>query len=239
MLKKMMLTVFVLTFLSTVISATTYHYNRSTLNTPIDGLIYPFVNENPDGDLHNSTYYGEPGQFYYNNASSEYNFTSGCGFSTKLEDIPYETKHCNSQPPGLVSYWTFDNKNATDMIGGNNGTYHGETLNDGTLGGSTSTESSDPTWVYGKHGQALDFDGSDDAPLQLSGRSRGRAERPDGVDDERAERRAVADADGRRRRPVARWGGRRRYLNSRDPGIDQYGQRGRAGVIAVPACDES
>jgi hypothetical protein len=55
---------------------------------------------------------------------------------------------------GPVAHWRFDE--------GEGSTLYDETSNnnDGTLGGGT--EAHEPTWVEGKHGSALDFDGTDD-----------------------------------------------------------------------------
>jgi len=59
---------------------------------------------------------------------------------------------------GVVGAWHFDESSETteyDASGyGNDGTYYGEVFNDGVVNGSS--------WVYGKHGKALSFDGVDD-----------------------------------------------------------------------------
>jgi hypothetical protein len=57
---------------------------------------------------------------------------------------------------GLITHWTFDEgtgQTAADSVG----------TNDGTLGSTTGAEANDPTWVCVTGGNALSFDGSDDA----------------------------------------------------------------------------
>ena len=57
---------------------------------------------------------------------------------------------------GPVAHWRFDEgegQTAFDETGNNN---------DGTLGASTAAATDDPTWVAGKYGSALNFDGIDD-----------------------------------------------------------------------------
>jgi len=132
------------------VDGTDYQYYRETLNTNLSNdMIYPFVDENPDGDASDSTYYGQHGNFYYDNDSFFIfgnDTSSRCGFSTIVDGAKQQSVSCASPPSGLVSYWTFDNNNAWDPIGGNNGT-----LNGGVTTGAT-----------GQVKNAYDFDGTDD-----------------------------------------------------------------------------
>ncbi|MFB6294265.1 MAG: LamG domain-containing protein [Candidatus Nanohaloarchaea archaeon] len=56
----------------------------------------------------------------------------------------------------LAGFWKMDAGSGQDV---NDSSQYG---NDGTLGGSGSSESSDPAWVDGINGEGLSFDGSDD-----------------------------------------------------------------------------
>ncbi len=57
---------------------------------------------------------------------------------------------------GPVGYWKF-NEGEGQIVYDNT-----DNNNDGTLGATSGSENSDPTWVEGKYGGALSFDGSDD-----------------------------------------------------------------------------
>jgi len=81
-------------------------------------------------------------------------------WAAEIKGKPGETKFAPPSNTGLVGYWSFDDgagTSATDFSGKNNAGI--------LLGG--------PTWVDGKRGKALSFDGSDDEvgmnPLSISG----------------------------------------------------------------------
>ena len=83
--------------------------------------------------------------------------------TTTLADDVYQVVVDAAVHPetGLVAHWPLDDgsgQTAIDVSGGGN---------DGTLGGSTDVQSTDPTWdpTGGKTGGALHFDGSDDCLL--------------------------------------------------------------------------
>jgi len=106
-----------------------YTYLRNTTNTSSSfDLLYPFVNEDPDGDASTSTYYGQDGSIYYS-TDSEWSFANDtsqkCGFSTFEDGVKSQITHCPSLSTGLQAYWTFDNDNVWDAINENNGTIYG------------------------------------------------------------------------------------------------------------------
>jgi len=72
----------------------------------------------------------------------------------------YEREEIGSD---LVGYWKFDGNAEDSSSYGNDGTFNGETFNDGTRGSTPGEDGNDPTWVVtGKYGKALEFDGVDD-----------------------------------------------------------------------------
>ncbi len=85
-------------------------------------------------------------------------------YTGKLDDVRMYNRGFSSADvqklygwaPGPVGYWSFDEgqgQTIKDLING---------VNNGTLGTSSSVGTNDPTWVVGKYGQALTFDGSND-----------------------------------------------------------------------------
>ncbi|MHA1874044.1 MAG: LamG domain-containing protein [Candidatus Heimdallarchaeaceae archaeon] len=104
-----------------------YSYRRNTTNTTNNDIIYPFINEDPDGDSSVSTYYGQKGAIYYNN-DGDFAFANDtdqrCGFATKIDGSVTKVDECSSIGGGLVSYWTLDESSGVvwDPISDNNGT---------------------------------------------------------------------------------------------------------------------
>jgi len=108
-----------------------YSYRREAGN--YSNLVTPYIDEDPDGDASLSDY-------YLCNNSVFSTFVDGSKNQQSVGDF--------SDCSGLVSYWTLDNDNAWDPIGGNNGTIN--------TGGNTITGAT------GQVNGAYDFDGSDD-----------------------------------------------------------------------------
>jgi hypothetical protein len=86
--------------------------------------------------------------FYFNGSIDEVRIYNR---AVSAEEVRY---HYNKGGP--VAEWKFDE--------GSGQTAFDESFNnnDGTLGGTSAVEASDPTWVEGKYGGALSFDGSND-----------------------------------------------------------------------------
>ena len=117
-----------------------------------------------DPSLSTSTEYPADPSTYSSGQVYEFNATLvDADGSDTIETVLFEWNGANythpysNQQSGLVGYWKF-NSNAThqaDVSGeGNDGTFSGETFNDGTLENS-------PTWTTGQYGGALEFDGDD------------------------------------------------------------------------------
>jgi hypothetical protein len=92
-------------------------------------------------------YYGG-GNYYFNGSIDSVRIYNR---ALSAEEVRY---HYNKGGP--VAEWKFDE--------GSGQTAFDESFNnnDGTLGGTSAIEASDPTWVEGKYGGALSFDGGDD-----------------------------------------------------------------------------
>jgi len=129
-----------------------YSYRQETLNTPDNSLIFPFVDEDPDGDGQTSTYYGQNGSIYYNNDDdfAFANDTSQRFGASTIIDGSKNQQITGSAPSSLKAYYPLDNDNAKDISG--NG-------NDGTLNGGVTTGAT------GQVKNAYDFDGNSDIDI--------------------------------------------------------------------------
>lgn len=132
-----------------------FAYRRSTINTSASNqMVYPFVDEDPDGNGRLSTYYGQNGSIHYNK-DSDFVFTNTtaqrCGFATKVNGSQNLADKCpaSASPNGLISYWTLDEQtgDAIDFVSGYNGTVSVETQ--GVTGQvATAYEFSEPAGNY-------------------------------------------------------------------------------------------
>ena len=87
----------------------------------------------------------------YARTAAEIRLDYNAGLSARFGGSPAEDMTRN-----LVGYWNFDEgsgQTAYDASGEGN---------DGTLGATSSSEATDPTWTSGKEGGGLSFDGTDD-----------------------------------------------------------------------------
>ncbi|MFA5772563.1 MAG: PKD domain-containing protein [Thermoplasmata archaeon] len=87
---------------------------------------------------------------YYIESSNKINISGGNA------QVSLQSQQTTGQTTGLVAYWSFDEgsgQTASDSSGNGNA---------GTLGSSSGSDSSDPTWVDGKFEKGLSFDGIDD-----------------------------------------------------------------------------
>jgi len=104
-----------------------YDYRRNATNVSSNnpGLIYPFINEDPDNDTLLSNYYGV-GDFYYTNDSLwdfAYNGSQGFGFSTKEDGA--RSQIVKGTPPvslDIAGYVPIDYVNGWNAITNVNGT---------------------------------------------------------------------------------------------------------------------
>jgi hypothetical protein len=103
-------------------------------------------------------------QTFQDGATTTYNLSQSweSGPGERTLDLQFgDTTRTQDVDAGLSSLkaaWQMDINKGTNVPGavnGNNGTYNGETFHHGTL-------ESNPQWVSGKFGQALEFDGNDD-----------------------------------------------------------------------------
>jgi len=118
-----------------------------------DGSLYPFKGKIDEAKIYNYPLTEDEVKQEYNqgkfmtlsSGSTESDGTTASNSSDRSYCVPGDTATCN--PP--IAEWKFDEKTSTTAYDTS------ENSNDGTL-------TSGPTWVRGKIGSALDFDGDDD-----------------------------------------------------------------------------
>jgi hypothetical protein len=140
--------------------------NEAELNIQIlDNLIREVASEGT-GSLRSVVLKVSDGEYRIINTSG--NFTGAIQFEIELKHSPYTAPMLKRvgnlkysvgiNPLGLVGYWNFNERNGTfvaDSSGyGNDGTLYNESVI--CSGGDC------PTWIDGKYGSALSFDGAND-----------------------------------------------------------------------------
>ncbi|WP_414837396.1 LamG domain-containing protein [Candidatus Nanosalina sp. VS9-1] len=120
----------------------TYDFRRDIVNNTTSSLIIPLQESDIDENGVNETFYGQPGEIYFNN-DTDFAFVDNSGQRCGFQTSPEMKKNCENLDTGLVSYYPFDNSQAWDAINGENG----------SLNGVSS--------VSGKFGEAFDFNGGD------------------------------------------------------------------------------
>jgi hypothetical protein len=128
----------------TTINTNEYDESISTLNTPVNDLVFPFVDEDADGDGQNSTYYGQNGEFLFNDDSDfQFNRSGNQVFgSSTIVDQSKNQQVTGSPPSGLEAYFPLDNDDASDITG---------QISDGTI------ESGVETGLDGKVKKSFNF----------------------------------------------------------------------------------